>query len=53
MGSGGGGGGKKGACHARCILFDQAKIKDNIRKQELWESSLLGWHSHMCKIKCR
>jgi hypothetical protein len=48
-GGGGGGGGKEGAC----ILFGQAKIKDNIRKQELWESSLLGWRSHMCKIKCR
>jgi hypothetical protein len=28
-------------------VFGRAKIKDNIRKQELWESSLLGWRSPM------
>jgi hypothetical protein len=26
-------------------VFGRAKIKDNICKQELWESSLLGWRS--------
>jgi hypothetical protein len=32
-------------------VFGQAKIRDNIRKLGLWESSLFGWRSHMCKRK--